>query len=90
MAMEACLCFVWSHVHALIAETQCFDGRLHVFGCERYMATPQKPKGPTDVSSGEAGLARRQRPGSGYLRRTDGVSKPKPHPLSWTVQIHAT
>ena len=76
MAMEACLYFVRSHVRALIAETQRFDGRLHIFGCERHMAPPQKPKGPTDVSSGDAGLAHRPRPGSGYLRRTEGVSKP--------------
>ena len=73
---EACLCFTWSHVRVLIAETQCFDGCLLVFGCERHMAPPQKPKGPTGVSSGDAGLARRPRPGSGYLRRTNGVSKP--------------
>ena len=76
MSREACLCFTRSHVRALIAETQRFDGRLHLFGCERHVAPPRKPKGPTDVSSGDAGLARRQRPGSGYLRRTDGVSKP--------------
>ena len=76
MAMEACLCFVWSHVHALIAETQCFDGRLHLLGCELHVAPPRKPKGPTDVSSGDAALARCPRPGSGYLWRTDGVSTP--------------
>ena len=76
MPMEACLCYTRSHVRALIAETQCFDGRLHVFGCECHVATPRKSKGPTDVSSGDVGLARRPRLGSGYLRRMDGVSKP--------------
>ena len=76
MAMEACLYFVRSHVRALIAETQRSDGRLHVFGCERHVAPLRKPKGPTDVSSGDVGLARRPRLGSGYLRRMDGVSKP--------------
>ena len=73
---EACLCLMRSHVRALIAETQRFDGRLHIFGCERHVVPPRKPKGLTDVSSGDAGLARRPRPGSGYLRRMNGVSKP--------------
>ena len=76
MPREACLCFTRSHVRALIAETQCFDGRLHLFGCERHVAPLRKPKGLTDVSSGDASLARHPRPGSGYLRRMDGVSKP--------------
>ena len=67
---EACLCLMRSHVHALIAETQRFDRCFHLLGCERHMALPRKPKGPTGVSSGDAGLARRPRPGSGYLRRT--------------------
>ena len=76
MPMEACLCFTRSHVRALIVETRRFDGRLHVFGCECHVAPLRKPKGATDVSSGDAGLAHRPRPGSGYLRQMNGVSKP--------------
>ena len=73
---EVCLCLMQSHLRALIAETQRFDGRFHRLGCELHMVPPRKPKGPTDVSSGDAGLARHQRLGSGYLRRMDGISKP--------------
>ena len=72
---EAWLCFTKSHIRAFIAETQWFDGRLFVFGSERRVAPLQKPNGPTGISSGDAALARRSRLGSGYLRRTDGVSK---------------
>ena len=70
MLREACLCFTRSHVRALIAETQRFDGCLLVFGCERHVAPLRKPKGPTGVSSGDAALAHSPRPGSGYLSRT--------------------
>jgi len=73
---EAWLCFTKSHIHFFIAETQQFDGLLFVFRSERHVAPLQKPNGPPGVSSGDAALARRPRPGSGYLRRTDGVSKP--------------
>ena len=45
-------------------------------GSERHVAPLQKPNGLTGISSGDAALARRPRPGSVYLRRTDGVSKP--------------
>ena len=76
---EAWLCFTKSHIRVFIAETQRFDGRLVVFGSERHVAPLQKHNGPTGVSSGDAALARRPRPGSGYLRRTDGVSKAYPH-----------
>ena len=45
-------------------------------GCERHVAPLQEPNGPTVVSSVDAALVHRPWLGSGYLRRTDGVSKP--------------
>nr|XP_040258769.1 F-box/FBD/LRR-repeat protein At1g16930-like [Aegilops tauschii subsp. strangulata] len=42
--------------------------------CERHVAPLRKPKGPTGVPYGDAALARRPRPGSGYLRSTPHIA----------------
>ena len=62
MSREACLCFTRSHIRVLIAETQRFDERLLLLGCEQHVAPLRKPKGPTSISSRDAALAHRLRP----------------------------
>ena len=70
---KACLRFTWSHACAFIVETQRLDGRLLVFGCERHVAPPRKPKGPMSVSSGGSGSSPEARL---QLFKPDRVSKP--------------